>query len=152
MRQMTSALFARRGNNSRFDLLRALRLEMVRTKVKVLDVGSKCCVLDLRTDICWHALSTILINMQQKLIGTVLVLLNSNTTAMPDADFASLLGLSESARIDAVATLAQQYQRFSTSAPISNFPTSNSLSPSGHGFCPGAIMLLEDNDPQRSLD
>jgi hypothetical protein len=98
--------------------------------------------------------------MQQKLIGTLLVMLNANTTAMPNIDFASMLGLSDSSRVDSVATLARQYQRFSTAAPISNSPSqpSSTAAPisnsptldfsflSAQAFCRGGLTLLGDSD------
>jgi hypothetical protein len=84
--------------------------------------------------------------MQQKLIGTLLVMLNANTTAMPNIDFASMLGLSDSSRVDSVATLARQYQRFSTAAPISNSPTLDFSFLSAQAFCRGGLTLLDDSD------
>jgi hypothetical protein len=72
-----------------------------------------------------------------------------------------MLGLSDSSRVDSVATRAQQYQRFSTAAPISNSPSLRSSSgawiqawnPSRHvapqitrGFCRGGLALLEARD------
>jgi hypothetical protein len=58
------------------------------------------------------------LDMQQKLIGSLQFVVFSSTTN-PSINYLSMLGVSDSSRVDSIVTLAEQYQRFSAAAPIS---------------------------------
>jgi hypothetical protein len=86
-------------------------------------------------------LTSILINMQQNMIAKLQALLLS-TSSNPIIDYTSLFGISDRSKLDCISALAQQYQRFSTAAPIprnaQSLPQPTDNTP---GYCPGALEL-----------
>ncbi|KAF1841333.1 uncharacterized protein K460DRAFT_419414 [Cucurbitaria berberidis CBS 394.84] len=96
-------------------------------------------------------LTSILINMQQNMIQKLQGFLLSNP-ANPVIDYASLLNLSDRSKLDSISSLAQQYQRFSTAAPIARTTLSLPSSANRPDFCPGALALQRDDTTPCSID
>lgn len=100
--------------------------------------------------------------MIQKLQGLL-----TSGSSNPLIDYMSLLNISDRTRLESISSLAQQYQRFSTaapiasvplglpvSAPITSAPSIVPVSPSlaaAPDFCPGALALQHGTIPS-SLD
>jgi hypothetical protein len=85
-------------------------------------------------------LTGVLINMQQNMIQSLQRLLLSTSSA-PVVDYTSLLNISDRSRLDSISALAQQYQRFSTAAPIQKIPLRHASLLVVPDFCPGALEL-----------
>jgi hypothetical protein len=87
-------------------------------------------------------LTGILISMQQNVIQTLQALLVANSPSAT-IDYTALLGITDSSRLDSVSALAQQYQRFSTAAPITSLaagPTKPTAKKPQ--WCPGGLRYL----------
>jgi hypothetical protein len=77
--------------------------------------------------------------MQQSVIQTLQALLVANSPSAT-LDYTALLGITDSSRLDSVSALAQQYQRFSTAAPITSLtigPTQGTAKKPQ--WCPGGL-------------
>lgn len=85
--------------------------------------------------------------MQQSMIQTLQGLLWSTA---PDAmvDYASLLRTSDHSRLSTISALAQQYQRFRTTSPITSGTIVPAVTPQ---WCPGAFRLqIDDKIPVKT--
>ncbi|MCJ1445374.1 MAG: hypothetical protein MMC23_005879 [Stictis urceolatum] len=73
-------------------------------------------------DISRGQLTNVLITLQQKMIESLLVVINSSQQLVPQVDYQALKILSDVSRLNALSILSDQYQRHATALPLAPLP------------------------------
>ena len=93
-------------------------------------------------DICRTELTSVMIKMQQDMIEKLQNLLLSTSSPEKTIDYDAIFNTSTQAKLNSISSLAQQYQRFSTAAPIVRLPQSLPIAHNNRPeYCAGALAL-----------